>query len=276
MPRSKLEIISRHPSPTTMNKTGEKSPILFVHGAFCAAWIWDEYFLPFFAEHGHHTYAVSLRGHGKSEDHNNLTWLCMSDYVFDVAQTVDDIIAEHGKAPIVVGHSMGGMVVQKYMQKSIPNDIPAMILMASVPPGGIMYSASHMAMNETKLFMEINFLQAFGIENAPLESFRKGLFSDKIPPEKEALYYEKMQPESQRINIDMMMPNMHMNDFADAPPVLVIGAGHDAFVSASHIKQTTKFFHAESKIFEDSAHAMMLDNNWQNVAKYIADWVKTK
>ncbi|MCP4395018.1 MAG: alpha/beta hydrolase [Alphaproteobacteria bacterium] len=276
MTKVKLEILSKHPSTITLKKIKEQQPILFVHGAFCAAWMWDEHFLSYFAEQGHHAYALSLRGHGGSEDHQSLPWMCMSDYVYDVARTVDDIIAEHGRPPILVGHSMGGMIVQKYMQQSLPNDIPAMILMASVPPGGVMYSASHMAMNETKLFMEVGFLQAFGIDNAPIESMRKAMFSDNIPPEKEKMYYNRMQPESQRVNLDMMMPNMHMNDFKNAPPVLVIGAGNDAFVSESHIIQTQKFFKADYKIFPGSAHAMMLGNDWEKIASFMNEWMKNK
>jgi non-heme chloroperoxidase len=41
-----------------------ETPLLFVHGAYTAAWCWDENFLPWFAEQGYAAYAVSLSGHG--------------------------------------------------------------------------------------------------------------------------------------------------------------------------------------------------------------------
>jgi pimeloyl-ACP methyl ester carboxylesterase len=41
-------------------------PLLFVHGAWHAAWCWDERFLDFFADRGYRALAMSLRGHGKS------------------------------------------------------------------------------------------------------------------------------------------------------------------------------------------------------------------
>ena len=41
-------------------------PLLFVHGAWHAAWCWDEHFLDFFADKGFRAVAVSLRGHGAS------------------------------------------------------------------------------------------------------------------------------------------------------------------------------------------------------------------
>ena len=43
---------------------GHPTPILFVHGMWHAAWCWEEFFLPYFAQHGYESYALSLRGHG--------------------------------------------------------------------------------------------------------------------------------------------------------------------------------------------------------------------
>jgi pimeloyl-ACP methyl ester carboxylesterase len=41
-------------------------PLLFIHGAWHAAWCWDEHFLDFFADKGFHAVAVSLRNQGNS------------------------------------------------------------------------------------------------------------------------------------------------------------------------------------------------------------------
>ena len=41
-------------------------PLLFVHGAWHAAWCWDENFLSFFADKGYRALALSFRGHGDS------------------------------------------------------------------------------------------------------------------------------------------------------------------------------------------------------------------
>jgi pimeloyl-ACP methyl ester carboxylesterase len=63
----KLEVTTRTP-------TGEPrpTPLLFVHGAYCAAWVWDRHFLPFFADRDYEAHALSLRGHGASEGHELL------------------------------------------------------------------------------------------------------------------------------------------------------------------------------------------------------------
>ena len=49
-----------------------KNTILFVHGAYHAAWCWEEHFIPFFYAHGYNVYAMSFRNHGNSERIENV------------------------------------------------------------------------------------------------------------------------------------------------------------------------------------------------------------
>ncbi|WP_230371066.1 hypothetical protein [Paludibacterium denitrificans] len=35
------------------------APLLFVHGAYCGAWCWQQHFLPWFAARGYDCWAVS-------------------------------------------------------------------------------------------------------------------------------------------------------------------------------------------------------------------------
>ena len=96
----KLEILRCQPNRSVV----DPPPILFVHGSYCAAWIWAEKFMPYFAEQGFSCAAVSLRGHGGSE--GLLSWASLADYVDDVTSAV----AQMDSPPILVGHSMGGLV----------------------------------------------------------------------------------------------------------------------------------------------------------------------
>ena len=69
----------------TKNET-RLTPILFVHGAWHAAWCWEN-FLPYFAQQGYPSYAVSLRGHGASEGRDKIRWHSAAHgYVADVTQ----------------------------------------------------------------------------------------------------------------------------------------------------------------------------------------------
>ena len=64
-----LEVITRTPEGPA-----RPTPILCVHGAWHAAWCWDEHFLPAFARRGYTAHAVSLRGHRGSGGRASPRW----------------------------------------------------------------------------------------------------------------------------------------------------------------------------------------------------------
>src|ERR1700758_936721 len=104
-------------------------PLLFVHGGEHAAWCWDEHFLDFFAAKGYRAIAVSLRGHGASANPKSPRACSIRDYVQDVCSVADHLPV----APVMIGHSLGGFVVQKYLES---RTAPAAVLIASTPPQG--------------------------------------------------------------------------------------------------------------------------------------------
>src|ERR1700722_1941644 len=60
-------------------------PLLFVHGAWHAAWCWDEHFLSFFADKGYRALALSFRGHGNSPTDKPLRTCSVADYLEDLS-----------------------------------------------------------------------------------------------------------------------------------------------------------------------------------------------
>lgn len=78
-------------------------PLLFVHGWACDR----SYFAPQVAHFSgvRRTLAVDLRGHGESD--KPLQDYSMAEFADDLAWLCAQVVAEH---PIVVGHSMGGLV----------------------------------------------------------------------------------------------------------------------------------------------------------------------
>ena len=120
-----LEVIDKGPS-----RESDKAPLLFVHGAWHGAWCWDEHFLDFFAAKGYRSLALSLRGHGKSPAPKPMQFCSIADFVDDVASVVDNLPTR----PVLIGHSMGGFVVQKYLES---HDAAGGVLLASIPPSGI-------------------------------------------------------------------------------------------------------------------------------------------
>lgn len=259
----RLEVISRTP-PAGVAKP---VPLLFVHGAYGGAWTWEQHFLPFFAEHGYAAHALSLRGHGTSDGFETLAFARLRDYVADVAQVVSSLPAP----PVLIGHSMGGMVVQKYLQE---HRLPAAVLMASVPPHGLLGSMLGMAFTNPALFNEMSAVQSAGPSGVNGVMVRRALFSDDAPDERVEEFIKRFQAESQLVLFDLMGFDLPPSTPNLETPVLVLGAENDAFVFRGALNATAEAYRTTAEVFPGMAHAMMLDHGWEKVAERIVEWLE--
>lgn len=260
----KLDMISRYPATTA-----KRVPLLFLHGSFSDARVWSDHFLPYFAEHGYEAHAFSLRGHGRSEGLERIATWRLADYVADL----EKVAASFSCAPIMIGHSMGGMVIQKYLEKH--RHASGLVLMASVPPQGLMATTMHMAMRHPFLFQQMAQLSMLGPRFGTPMIMRKILFSRDMPESKLLGLFNYMQAESQVVSMDMMSSTaLQLKPETLRMPVLVLGAHNDVLVAPTFVEQTAHFYKAELHIFRDMGHAMMLDTHWIKVADCLLNWLE--
>ena len=259
-----LEIISRYPTAEP-----KPVPLLFVHGSFTGAGVWDQHFLPYFAGQGYTAHAVSLRGHGASPGHERLWWWSLADYVDDLAHSIRTL----ERPPVLIGHSLGGMVVQKYLES---RRVPAVVLMASAPPQGLLPSYWGMAASNPLLLQRIALFQGLEPRFATLQLMRQALFSEDTPDAWLQRYFHLVQRESQRVCLDLLglVPLRLERDHGI--PMLVMAAGRDAFFSTGLMQDMARHYRADIRIFPELAHAMMLEMNWQQAADYLLHWLDTR
>src|SRR6266581_9738889 len=107
LPPKQLEVIVHEPT------AGEptRPTVLFVHGSCHQAACWCG-FQTHFAHAGYRSLAFSLRGHGQSGGREDVLHNRLQDYVADLESVVRGL---HGRPFILVGHSLGGYVVQSYL-----------------------------------------------------------------------------------------------------------------------------------------------------------------
>ncbi len=246
---------------------GNARPLLFVHGAFAGAWCWSRHFLPYFAEQGFRACAVSLSGHGASPGRERLDWLSIADYVRDLEQAVATV----GGDPVLVGHSMGGFVVQKYLERAVA---PGAVLMASVPPQGLLSASIALAFSNPGLFADLNAMLHRG--RASLATLQHALFASPVAPDELQAYYRLMQPESQRAMWDMTFFDLPRLRRERCPPLLVLGADGDVLVPPSQAEQAARTYGTEAEIFTGMGHVMMLEAGWQKVADRIIEWLRVE
>lgn len=265
-PMPALEIISRLPKGAA-----HPIPLVFVHGAFSGGWIWDVKVMPRFAGLGFACHALSLRGHGGSEGRDMLNLYGIEDYVADLRETVKRV----GQPPILIGHSMGGFIVQEYMRAG--GVAAGVVLMASVPPYGIWDCLVGMSARNPDAVLHLGLLQAWGKSAVNLDTIGRALFAESMPPAEMRRYEPYFQRESMRITWELLtLSPMRRPWRPGATPVLVQGAGQDRFVPPTQVAITAQLLGCEPVIFPKMAHAMMLDPGWEPSVDLIAYWVDQK
>jgi pimeloyl-ACP methyl ester carboxylesterase len=253
-----LEVIRRTP-----NVPSKWPSVLFVHGGFHAAWCWDEHFLPYFAEHGFEAMALSLRGHGKSDGREELDSYGLADYVDDVAQVARSLPSP----PVLVGHSIGAVIVQQYVQA---REAAAIVMIAPTP-----FSTMSLAKLQWAFRFPITTASLLiGRDiNYALPAFRHLFFSPQMCADEVDRYMGRMQRESNRVFREIARirdPNSPRFCF----PTLILTAAQDR-IPHSISQRLADAFHGDLETLA-MAHDVMLDPQWQLAADRIIRWVSER
>jgi pimeloyl-ACP methyl ester carboxylesterase len=258
-----LELITRRPEGATTSP-----PLLFVHGLWHGAWCWDEFFLPYFADHGYACSAVSLRGHGGSPGRERLRSTRVREYVADVADTA----ASLPEPPVLVGHSLGGFVVQKYLES---HTAAGAVLLAPVPPTGALRATLLTVRHHPVRFLEANVRLRLAPLVATPDLARAQFFSESMPAELVGRYQQRLQDDSYLTFLDLFVLDLVRTSRVSRVPMLVLGAADDALITPGQVRRTAKAYGTQAEILPHMAHDMMLDTDWLAVAGRILEWLKT-
>lgn len=262
-----LEHLNRRPE-------GEAKPvaILCIHGANGGAWTWDVNFLPYFASRGYAAHAISLRGHGAGSHWYRLVGSRIADYADDVAGILDAI----DMPAVLVGHSMGVLVIQRALAR---REAAGFAMLAPVPPSGLLHASAGLFHRDPLLFWQMAMVQSLGPWTASPKLIRRALFSDSLSDPDVAAFFAHSQAESPLAVLDMMGPGLPSQREIDRvrarTPILVVGAGNDAFFPPPLVTETARAYGVEPVILDGMAHAIMLEPDWARAADAILDWIET-
>jgi pimeloyl-ACP methyl ester carboxylesterase len=261
----RLEILSQKSLVPT-----EKPAIVFVHGAWHGAWCWTETLMPYFAQHGYDTFAISLRGHGKSQLKGSLKFIRIKHYVDDVM----GFVAQINRPMVLVGHSMGGFVVQHCMAKQNPNIIKG-ILIAPVPPTGTPKKSRDIGIPKPSfgdMLKMIFTLQTFPLIGT-IDKARAYFFTKNFPEDKMEEVFEQLQDESFLAVLDIS--GRDLPDVSKVKvPVMVLGGTEDAFFSPSDLQATAKAYQTDLQIFEGMPNNLFIEEGWEKVAESMKNWLE--
>lgn len=224
------------------------------------------HFLDYFAQHGFTSHAVSLRGHGNSEGWEKLRWRRIADFVEDVA----DVAARLSGPPVLIGHSMGGFVIQHFLEE---HDAAGAVLLSSPGPAGLVRTALRVAWRRPPAFAKVNLTLSLQPLIATPELAREAFFSADFPDEELRAYWKLMQDDSYMSFLDMVALDLPKAAKVRKIPLLVIGVGRDNMIGRGEIEATARAYGVQAEIIPEVAHDSMLEERWRTVAERIRVWL---
>ncbi|TDQ12121.1 alpha/beta hydrolase [Pedobacter metabolipauper] len=249
--------------------------IVFITGAFVSSNSWDEWQL-FFQEKGFETAAPAWPFKGSSANQLRLKHPDQDIASIRLQSLVDhytDYIAKLPEKPILIGHSMGGLLVQLLIQKELAF---AGIAIHSLQPQGVFtfkFSFYKAGWGPLGFFTSA--------KKTYLMSFREWqyAFTNCMPYEaqKEA-YYKLLVPESKLVVRDAITDVARVDFKKPHAPLLFISGSIDRFIPASlNYSNYKKYSHSGSttdyKEFEGRNHFVLGQPTWKENAGYIANWI---
>jgi pimeloyl-ACP methyl ester carboxylesterase len=209
------------------------------------AWCWEN-FLPYFSDCGYEVHALSLRGHGNSEGREGIRWYSGArDYVGDVTQVVNSL----SQKPMLIGHSMGGYIIQKYLERQ---DVPAGILVASIPVTGAMGMMMRFLMRHPKTTLQsLLFFDSWYLVSTPAIA-KDCFFSDDYPEVEYLRHYARIQTESFRMGLEATFYKLPRPRKVKTP-LLVLSAENDRVFSIREQKATARLSHGSNFLSKHGA-----------------------
>ena len=241
--------------------TAPRPPLLLVHGLSGGAWYWARY-QAFFAERGYTSHAPDLRGRGASRPVADLGRVAMADYVADALAVARALPAP----PVVIGHSMGGLVAQKLAEAGA---VRAAVLLCPAPPRGIVLANASLARRQLKHLPAM-------LASRPLAGSRADhdhMTFNRVPEPERAALFARLVPESGRVARELSLGAVSVDAARVRCPVLAVTASDDRFVPPAVVRRVARKYGAPCLVARGHGHFLVWEPGWEGPAGRIERWI---
>lgn len=244
------------------------STIVMVHGAFCGGWAFETFRAPFEAA-GHTVVAPDLRGHGPQEPAERVVNVSMTDYAADVAA----LCAALPEPPVLLGHSMGGLVAQMAARRARPR---ALVLLAPSAPWGVAGSS----FEEAATAFGVQMLGPFsGGAVDPDISLMNRYSLSRMPKGEKRPILSRLRPESARALRETL--NWWLDPFMTTSvgpgglgvPALAIAGEHDLVHPPATVRLTAARVGASFRQMPGMSHWVVGEPGHEAVAEAVLRWL---
>jgi pimeloyl-ACP methyl ester carboxylesterase len=194
----------------------------------------------------------------------------------DYAADLEILIKDTGGKPILIGHSMGGLLAQILASRGLATDA---VLLAPASPRGILA----LQPSVIKSFKSVLLRWAFW--KTPIrQTFEEVVYSKLhlLTPEQQKKVYGHLVYESGRAAAEIgfwLLDGKRATEVDEKKvtcPMLIISGAEDRITPAAVVKQVHKKYKNNSTyiVLKNHAHWIMGEPGWEEVAKHVHDWLK--
>ena len=259
------------------------TPVVFVHGLWLHASSWDPW-VDFFKEAGYVPSAPGWPGDGDTvADTRDNPERVAGVGIEDVVEYYTGIIHSLPAKPVVIGHSFGGLIVQRLLGQDLA---AAAVAIDPAPIQGVLYlPPSALKVASIALRKPANRKAAVSLT---AEQFRYG-FGNALPAQESADLYDKWtipspgKPlfEDAVANFTPKSPAKVNTRNKTRGPLLITAGGQDHTVPAAISMATRRLYHRSPAItdlreFPDRGHSLTIDHGWREVAQTVLDWLRQR
>jgi pimeloyl-ACP methyl ester carboxylesterase len=234
--------------------------VLCIPGLFAGSWVFEG-LLPLLAERGHNAAAISLRGHPPLPPMRDIGRQTISDFYSDAAAAARTL-----DRPIVIGHSMGGLLALMLAANGL---VRAAVLMSPAPSRGIPALSVAIVTRMARYLPALLFSRPY----LPVAEHFDALVLNALPPEQRAAQRARFNADSGRASRDIALGVHTIPPEQVRVPMLIVGADDDRFIPLGTSQRMAKKYHAELYVAKGHGHFLLAEPGWQGEAAVILDWI---
>lgn len=247
--------------------------IFMIHGMWGGPWCWDNY-RGFFEGAGYRCIVPTLPHHGvepggKPEPDQGRASLL--DYASALERELRRLDAE----PILMGHSMGGLLAQMLAARGLARSL---VLLAPAAPAGVW------AVTPTVIRSFWSIQTSWGFWRSPVRlGFRDAVYSmlHRLPEAQQVAAYDRFVPESGRVLFEIgywpldRARASRVDSTRVACPVLVVAGNADRIVPATVVWRVARKYRSVASFmgFVNHGHWLLAEPGWDEVAEHVANWL---
>jgi len=235
--------------------------VLLIHGMWADRAHWNRY-RRFFEHAGYDTFAVTLRYHSVPQNLAGLARMGLMDYVDQVRAQV----ARLTQPPVVIGHSMGGLVAQKLAELE---PLRALVLISPCAPGGVWCITPSVVGCAGGNLLDAMLRRPFII---PPRCARYGLMNT-LSAREQTVIQQSFLHESGRVLWQILVGALRVDERNVRCPVLVLVGSEDHATPPVVARRIARKYGADFRVYPGRCHFLSAASD---VMQDVGQWVEEK